>query len=407
MLKTGDVIDMKAFRRTLVAAVNALTIMTLTPDVSRAAFLGVDVDVDATFGLDQKTMDFINGLAPQVRVEVLRLLKEALPLIDTSVISYLNKVDTILDKQISHIQCAAIGAGAALSDDLKSKLPFGGQAQPVSKLETDLNTTITTFKPDVRPHDMRLAYSDLIYRATVTNCQVSLAPETAKDVAAILENARPRWMVWYRLDGSCSGITQCYSLQEKNTRKTISKADKRDVAAADAEKRMAHVQQPTTKATWFWTKTFDPTEYEKVLGELISVEDGVHLAEAKRRGEAKKSIDAAISTLATARQNINSSPKGPFDRRQVAYRTVRNCDQAKRALAISKSVLGDLASASQSVSTATTLDASLQSMGDHLSGEAAVLRKEAEAQATYATTAEYVLKIGAGFGTARLPCGLK
>ncbi len=332
---------MNHIMRKLGVGVTALSIVLTGASYSNAALFGVDVD--AEFGLDQKTMDFINGLAPQVRQEVVKLLKEALPLIDSSVTAYLDKVDGILEKQINHMQCAAIGAGAALSDDLKGKT-FGGPPQPVSKLEEDMKKTITGFKPDVNPHDMRLAYSDLIYRATVTSCQVSIAPETEKDVAAILENVRPRWMVWYRLDGSCPDITQCYSWQEQHTKETISKADKRDVASIDGETRMSAVHQPNTRASGVaWWKTFNPTEHEKALGELISLEDGIKLAAAKRLTDAKSALESAGYLITEAKTVFANSPHGPFpivpdcnipriakDRAQLA---MQDADEIRTALA--------------------------------------------------------------------------
>lgn len=392
---------MNRVMRMLGAGVAALSMFVTFPSYSGAALFGVDVD--AEFGLDQKTMEFINGLAPQVREEVIKLLKEALPLIDGSVTAYLDKVDGILEKQISHMQCAAIGAGAALSDDLKGTV-LGGAPQPLSKLEEDMKKTISGFKPDVKPHDMRLAYSDLIYRATVTNCQVALAPETAKDVSAILENVRPRWMVWYRLDGSCTSIKECFNWEAAHAKKTLGDADVRDVVSANGHARLAAVKQPTTKAVGMFSKTFDPTDYEKALGELISIEDGVKLAAAKRRADARKSIDTAKAVLEKARQNMNSSPKGPFDRRNSAYRYAPNCDQPKRALVISYSVMSDLAAVSQSLVMATALDNSLQSVLDQVTTEATTIRQEAETQMSYAKSAEYYLR--AGNFNARLPCQL-
>ncbi|MCV9964305.1 hypothetical protein OIU34_20675 [Pararhizobium sp. BT-229] len=371
---------MNAFGRPLALALSALSFFMLVPSRSDAGLFDVGVDVDAEFGLDKRTMDFINGLAPQVRKEVLQLLKEALPLIDASVISYLNRVDAILDKQISHIQCAAIGTGAALSDDLKGKLPFGGQVQPVAKLEADLNSTITGFRPNVKPHDMRLAYSDLIYRATVANCQVAIASETAKDVAAILENARPRWMVWYRLDGSCPGITQCYSWQEQHTKETISKADKRDVVSADAEKRISSVHQPKTRATGVVWATFNPTEYEKALGELISIEDGINLATAKRLSDANAAIESAGYLISEAKKVLANSPHGPFP-------LGPDCTLPRVAIAHAGQAMKDADAIRNALAKAVELDQALMPRVQQLSVEFETTMQFASAQIALARDA--------------------
>jgi hypothetical protein len=394
---------MNRFTQMLGAGVTALSITLTVPSQSDAALFGVDVD--AEFGLDQKTMEFINGLAPQVREEVVKLLKQALPLIDSSVTAYLDKVDIILEKQINHMQCAAIGVGAALSDDLKGKL-LGGSPQPVSKLEDDMKKTISGFKPDVKPHDMRLAYSDLIYRATFTSCQVSLAPETAKDVSAILENLRPRWMVWYRLDGSCGNIKACFTWEADHVKQTLLASDARDNEKANANARLATVKQPTTKPVGVFSRTFDPTDYEKALGELISIEDGVQLAAAKRKGDAHQLIKSAQEQLSAARSNMDSSPKGPFNPRLATYRRHPDCNPPTQALAQSKAVLSAVANIEASITSARTLDQSVSSTADQIGASAQALKDEAILQSGYARQAEFWLTAGIASLGFELPCGL-
>lgn len=67
--------------------------------------LGFSVDARLIAGLDAPTRDLINGLPSEIRVQLIKTLEEALPMIDESVNGYLNKVDQIIGEQITHGSC--------------------------------------------------------------------------------------------------------------------------------------------------------------------------------------------------------------------------------------------------------------------------------------------------------------
>src|SRR5258707_1310808 len=73
-----------------------------------------------TIGLEGRTNSMIEGLPPKIKDELIKFLKEALPLIDKSVDKYLTRVDEILHKNIedglASAQCSVIGVGAQFAD---------------------------------------------------------------------------------------------------------------------------------------------------------------------------------------------------------------------------------------------------------------------------------------------------
>jgi hypothetical protein len=99
-------------------------------------------NVSAVAGLDEPTRTFISGLAPQVRTQVLQLLQDALPLLDTSVLKYIAAVNNIVDKQINHLECAIVCTGKIVGADLRAAITFTSDPQPVADLSGNRDKTI-------------------------------------------------------------------------------------------------------------------------------------------------------------------------------------------------------------------------------------------------------------------------
>jgi hypothetical protein len=114
------------------------------------------------------------------------------------------------------------------------------------------------------PNSYAQKYSDLLYRAEITACQVSISPQASIAVNAMLGNIRPRWNVWYRLDGTCTAAQDCYSKTLDTVKFIVSNYDPRDVAAVDAKIRLDNVITPKFSAKpW---EVWVPTDTEQKLG---------------------------------------------------------------------------------------------------------------------------------------------
>ena len=302
---------------------------------------------EATFGLDQRTRDFIDSLPAKVREQVLGLLKDALPLIDKSILSYMEKVNDILDVQINHIECAAVGTGEVLGADLKSVLPFTNVPAPIAKLEGDAKSVVLGFSFKDSPHDIQTKYADLLYRAAVTACQVQLSPAPAKDVAAIQSNIHTRWSVWYHLDEECLDASSCYEKLNTQVEDDIKNSDPKDVAAINGVNRFLLISKPEDPSFFAWQ--YDPTEYEKTLGELISIHDGISVAKLTRQAIAKKALADATALLDIAQHTIDSAPTG-YQNEQF------NCDAPTQSKALALAAMKDYAVILNQITQSTYLD---------------------------------------------------
>lgn len=245
-------------------------------------------------GIDESTQRFIESLVPEIREQVVQLIKEAMPLIDKSIKSYIEAIDGVLDKQVNHLQCVALGAGKALGVEMKSALPFVGPPEPVSKLAADQSKMISGFSRNTTPVVYSHRYGDFLYRAASAACQVSISPEALVDVRAIQDDVRPRWSTWNRLVNVCNDAHSCAEMQLAELDKEISKADIRDLKEVDAENWRQSIKIPS-KAGFF--SNWDPSQYEKTLISIDDLRNSIKLSYEIRELVAKYYVDQAEGKL--------------------------------------------------------------------------------------------------------------
>src|SRR5262249_31334485 len=126
-----------------------------------------NANVYGTFGLDDKTINFIESLPKEMREQIIELLKQALPLINGSVDRVLDRVNDILNNQINNIECGTIAAGEKLGDDLKKAVSLGllGSKKQVATLEDDKKRIVEGFSFTDDPGTYAVRYSDFLYDA--------------------------------------------------------------------------------------------------------------------------------------------------------------------------------------------------------------------------------------------------
>ncbi|BCM19183.1 hypothetical protein [Mesorhizobium sp. J8] len=258
-------------------------------------------DLEATVGLDQKTREFVDGLPKEVREQILGLLKDALPLIDQSINTYMFRVNEILDKQINHIECAAVGTGEVLGADLKSSLPGMHPPEPVENLQKDKDNTVGSFKANTKPNTYAQAYADFLYRAAVTSCQVGFADQAGVEVAELQTDVRPRWEVWHRVNGTCNDAAGCYATLSKDLKALLDGSNQQDVAAVDGRKRYAAIVPPRVPSFFgHW----DPSAHERALGDLLAIQTSLGVAKEARLAVAKDALAAASASVLSAEAAI-------------------------------------------------------------------------------------------------------
>jgi len=253
--------------------------------------LRASAGLDATVGLDDKTRAVIEGLPKEVRDQIIGLLRDALPLIDTSVLTYMNRVNEIVDSQINHVQCAAEGIAKSVAGTAKEI--FGIKPAPIAALKADEVATISSsFSANDNPEKYTITYADFLYRAAVTWCSTEISLEDTATVTTLESQIRPRWFIWYRLYGICSDASNCYDILYAQVSTKKASSDPLDVHAVNATQRLTEVVKPMIPTG---SSKYDPTQYEAALGALFSINDSLEVARLARKALAIEAWGKAMS----------------------------------------------------------------------------------------------------------------
>jgi hypothetical protein len=183
-----------------------------------------------TIGVDQGTLNVINGLPNEIRVQLEKGVRDLLPDIDKSVEKYITDIDGVISKNmmdgINALQCSATGvienakqttaaSLAAIFFPDNSKIEAQGIPHTLMKLDETIRQTRANMEFSTAPRDIQLAYLDLLHFASIVNCQTKI------DNLAVLfevqgQTIRLFWpaMEWQMLVGNpdapnCTSISDC------------------------------------------------------------------------------------------------------------------------------------------------------------------------------------------------------
>ncbi|WP_027664002.1 hypothetical protein [Rhizobium leguminosarum] len=282
--------------------------------------------MEAEVGLDDKTIAFLNRLPAELRKQFVQMLKESLPLIDSSVQSYISQIDDVISSNIDQAACSAtIPVNVFFDRATELVLPGDYKSKPVATLTKDLAEVVNGFSSGNPPSEFRIAYSDFLHRAATTACQVGLSAPTLLDIAGLQKAARPKWRVWSRLEGECQNADECMTWLRTTVMERVSQADSRDVALVTADTRFDKVEMP--EELGFFEKLsgkFHPAPYEDAFVELFSITDGIRVAKKLRQASAEADFAAGVALINEAETKLTKAKK-----------QLSNLDPSKNNLAIS------------------------------------------------------------------------
>lgn len=267
----------------------ALVVLTLLfPSVS-AAQLGVQID--ATVGLDAPTRELIDRLPDKVHEQVINTLKEALPLLDTSVDKYLGKVNEILDHQLNHSQCAIAGVIGEADRRLKNLVSVRDKG-PLELFDAFEKSELGRIRESTNAELYSKIYGDIFYEATITYCMMEISGSAINAEAA--ENKyRVLNFNWLRLKGSCGAASDCAAKLRKATERFLRESDARDVNGVQATPQLAKVADPDSGWHWWWS-SFDPKPYDLAVGQLLDIQTQVQVSKAHRQSTATRDVAQAL-----------------------------------------------------------------------------------------------------------------
>lgn len=271
--------------------------------------LGLDLSATATIGLDEPTRTLIENLPLELRKQVIEALKEALPLIDERVTDYLGKVNDIIDAQINHASCAALGTAQGIAHIFGASVTFSSPT-PIGDLDKLWGKTTQKYGLRATPHDVVIGYGDFLARAAVTSCEVAPAAEARETVALEQTNARWRWTVWKRVIKQCSSAEECTATVARQVHDALESADAQDLQQVAAKRRMQEFEGSPIPGPGWLTRAEDATGwdhvplgiYEQRMSQLFRVEDDVLISRLKR---GRAALKATLDTVALQQKSFD------------------------------------------------------------------------------------------------------
>lgn len=245
----------------------ALAISMFIPAVSQALDLPFFVgrfDLTAKAGLDADTIRLLDGYPKEVKEQALQLVKEALPLLDKSVNSYLDRINAILIEQQTTMICTSAGIVGTSVDQALERFPFLKGSTPLENLEKRWSEVEKKFTDQTTSHEYMIKYADFIYSIGLAKCKIQVTPSLQPVVDRMLAKYNSRFSIWVSLDLICSTASNCFESIYNETYAYLIKSDPRDVADNDAIDKLKQVKPP--KKQYF--APFNYSAYEEDFFEM-------------------------------------------------------------------------------------------------------------------------------------------
>ena len=290
---------------------------------------------DFQVGLDDGTLNMINGLPDKIKTATLDLLRDAMPIVDNSVNEYIDRVSSSISQNISaavtQVSCDANGGVKNVSDYFSNSFlatifPFHGilptkVSANVSDLGDYIDQTRARLSPTTTAEKMAGAYADLLIYASFVQCAANAVNSPATVAIAVEGRANTisdATMEWAILAGNnyCSTPDDCVQKRVADLDKFLQSADKRDVDAADANTMVHNLPSaPPVPSLWqYWgLQAFDISPYEKLLLSMRAIERRVAAERLERERQAQvawcngiKGFDDIGKLMSTEIAEVNS-----------------------------------------------------------------------------------------------------
>lgn len=257
----------------------------------------VKTDSEIVAGLDEKTRDLIDGMPEKVRVEAIKALKEAKPMVDESVAKYLEDLDARLSNRIDQTMCSLAAAGEIVLEKLKG--PWG-EKTPMSTLKSDYDKRKHFDPKNVR--NLSYTYVDLVKAIAIVGCGV-FDMRARAIVQELREEVTGKMNTWHQIRDLCSTPAECLEMRYPYVRQLIANSDPRDVEFTKAKAEYEKVNgKPVSKVGtgFFGDRTLKWTIDESELVKLYFIERSIDAAQSLRSENAKLYMRDASLVLTKA-----------------------------------------------------------------------------------------------------------
>ena len=286
--------------------------------INKANSASLDLGLNFEAGIDDDTIALINALPEKIRKEMYQLLVDAQPLIDQSVMSYLDRIDEIISTHTVNIRCEFQGAIEQALASIKREIT-GSKPKKISNLVRDWSNI--DYGKNTKIIDVILDYADFATEAQNTVCFSATAPEASVEAQLIKNQVARRLIAWQRIRNTCTTFHDCFDKHEKSIIEKLEFADPRDFDAINALKLKEQIKKPKDP---FWFFNFDYRPYEEQIILFQQISDALDLAVIKRKSAENKAADL-MNNVENLLKDIENKKNAYFsDRRSSSSRHTGN-----------------------------------------------------------------------------------
>lgn len=269
-------------RRLIGCLVGIAVVLLPTPTFASGLSFGVEG------GLDKKTRKFLDAYPNKVRMQVVGLLRDALPLYKDGVVVTFDKLNESIQLTFGEMECAQSTLPITAEESargIRSAFSLWGRrygSRTATNLEEQYDEMRAKLDGKISPQSVSLAYLDVLGSAHATKCYYRRQPEEAlaglkKTEADIFVGQR----IWNLLiNFACDTPRACYQMVYRFDVRLIAEADPRDVAGARAKVRLSRMPIPDLSSVngfdlpgWnLFGDRFDLNAYESRVWELMAIQ---------------------------------------------------------------------------------------------------------------------------------------
>ena len=245
----------------------------------------LDLNLRAEAGISKETRQWIDTLPEKIRKEMLQLIKDAQPIVDESILRYLDRVDQIISKQTANARCEIQGLAEQLLDSIRERLT---NQNPRRIKELEEKWSKWSLGKNQSIHSVVTDYADFALDAQKTLCYAAPAHEAAYQAAIIRNKISRRWTAWSRAKEQCDTFVGCFDYYSLSVAKAIEESDPRDIEVSNAIEMSKLIEKPEHK--WFsWTFNHKPYEEQQLI--MFHILDSIEIAKQDRLTRTKKIDD--------------------------------------------------------------------------------------------------------------------
>lgn len=259
----------------------------------------VSADLGVTAGLDKDTRDLIKLFPEEIKLQMLDGLSKSLPMIDSSVHGYLDRIDNLVNNAGVTAYCTVYGGVAGGKDALR------GVESRAKELEREHYRTRSQFGRRTSPKEYESSYSVIEHKASSYMCPLVAGTLQWKDIMSVKIKSHDAGFMWSRLIPMCDTAYGCEQVVRAQVNALLDTVHPQDVESVGAVVRMkAITPMPMPK---FWNDGYKIDQVEGNLSTMLRINDELVIAKYNRDTKGEKALQSYNEKYAGLRSKYDEA----------------------------------------------------------------------------------------------------